>query len=209
MKVLAFDTATSVFSVALSTESGLWYSESNAGLHHEELVLSVANELLARAGIVPADLGAVACMQGPGSFTGIRIGFSAAKGIATALNIPLKTAPTLDCMAHSGAVWPGTVLPVIDAKAHRFFAVLYRGQTRISDYLDATVAELAAILETDPVLLTGPGADAFLPEVQHLLPDHRFFLDPHRNRGNAAVLLTVAQEGPALPMYLRKSAAES
>ena len=121
MNVLAFDTATSVLSVALSSNDGTLNIEIDTGLHHSEMLIEVTNELLNKANLKPQDLNLVACMRGPGSFTGLRIGFATAKGIAASLNIPFISVPTLDCMAFSHSVWPGIVVPVIDAKKKMFF----------------------------------------------------------------------------------------
>jgi tRNA threonylcarbamoyladenosine biosynthesis protein TsaB len=219
--ILALDTATAILSAALVSGERSWYRELDAGLGHSELLMETADSLLKGAGLNGGDLDAVACMRGPGSFTGLRIGFSAAKGIALALDIPLIACPTLDCMAYPWSPWPGPALPVIDAKKGRFFCALYRGGRRISEEMDAepgAIWERAASCE-GPVLLTGPDAPLFLSRLGEgaRLRD-RIRLDPLCRGGRARELAAVAKETMIMnngkgdvfagPEYLRKSDAE-
>jgi tRNA threonylcarbamoyladenosine biosynthesis protein TsaB len=224
--ILALDTATAVLSAALVTGEGRWYREVDAGLGHSESLLTLAEGLLKDAGLRPEALEAVACMGGPGSFTGLRIGFSTAKGIALALGIPLISCPTLDCMAYPWSPWPALVLPVLDAKKGRFFTALYAGGRRISEEMDAepeTAAGLFRPGEGEAVLLTGPEAPLFLSRLkdggawaQPLLD--RLRIDPLYRKGRGLELAAVAKEKIIMnnerddilsaPEYLRKSDAD-
>ncbi|MDR0584886.1 MAG: tRNA (adenosine(37)-N6)-threonylcarbamoyltransferase complex dimerization subunit type 1 TsaB [Treponema sp.] len=172
MNLLAIDTATPILSVALRTEWGDWCFEAGAGLRHSELVMDSIDMLTKKAGLKPADLSGLVCMGGPGSFTGLRIGFSLAKGLALSLGIPFAPVPTLDCMAYPFAMWPGLVVPVIDAKKNAFFCALYRDGGRLGPFMDAEAPLIARIIadalsgdlhnpRQSPVLLTGPGAETF------------------------------------------------
>ncbi|MDR2759576.1 MAG: tRNA (adenosine(37)-N6)-threonylcarbamoyltransferase complex dimerization subunit type 1 TsaB [Spirochaetaceae bacterium] len=216
MNVLALDTAASVLSMALSSNNKLWYLEIDAGLKHSELLMDGVDMLLKKAGLKPEDLERIACMKGPGSFTGLRIGFSAAKGLALSLGIPMVSVPTLDCMAHSYSVWPGPVLPVINARKHRYFTALYRGNEQISPYMDAAPGEIRELIHSasqkGPVLLTGPDADMVQPE----LSPEVFLVDPFHKNGKSRELLDIAKNIAIVnnnevlmgPLYLRKSDAE-
>lgn len=224
--ILALDTATAILSAALVSGERYWHRETDSGLGHSELLMELADSLLKGAGLEPGDLEAVACMKGPGSFTGLRIGFSAAKGIALALDIPLIACSTLDCLAYPWSPWPGLVIPVIDAKKERFFSALYRGGRRISAEMDAGAGLIGeSILSYDgPVVLTGPEAPLLLSRFKEAedgalaqLPA-RIYLDPLYRRGRARELAAVAKKtgimdngkGEVLsgPEYLRKSDAE-
>ncbi|MDR2134264.1 MAG: tRNA (adenosine(37)-N6)-threonylcarbamoyltransferase complex dimerization subunit type 1 TsaB, partial [Treponema sp.] len=143
MNLLAIDTATSVFSAALETDQGVWYFETSSGMRHSELLTDTVDMLVKKSGLVPADLEGVLCMRGPGSFTGLRIGFAAAKGLALSLNIPFLPLSTLDCMAHAFSGWPGLVVPVIDAKKRAFVYALYSGGRRLCPDADAAAPEIA------------------------------------------------------------------
>jgi tRNA threonylcarbamoyladenosine biosynthesis protein TsaB len=222
--ILALDTATTILSAVLTAGERSWYRQVDAGLGHSELLMEMADSLMKGAGLGPGDLTAVACMRGPGSFTGLRIGFSAAKGIALALDIPLIACPTLDCLAYPWSCWPGLVVPVIDAKKERFFSALYRGGRRVSEELDAGADGIGRMMccSDEPVILTGPDAPLFLSRLGEAggegpRPD-RFRLDPLYRRGRAQELAAVAKErlivnnerGDVLsgPEYLRKSDVE-
>jgi tRNA threonylcarbamoyladenosine biosynthesis protein TsaB len=237
VNILALDTATSILSVALNTEEGTWFFEADAGLRHSELLMDAVETLMAAADLPKDKLEGVVCMKGPGSFTGLRIGFAAAKGLALSLGIPFAAVPTLDCLALSSPVWPGFVLPLIDAKQNNFFTALYRGGRRLSDLMDAGVSRIAgvvreALAEAPPgerrLLLTGPDAGVFYTRLRENrppadggsppLPEDVLFLDPECRKGRAKNLLEVVKNADILnniskdlfagPEYIRKSDAE-
>jgi tRNA threonylcarbamoyladenosine biosynthesis protein TsaB len=234
MNILAIDTATSLLSVAVSSPQGIRQFDADAGLRHSELLLEVIDYLVRSSALDAKDLELVACMQGPGSFTGIRIGFAAAKGLALACGIPLIAAPTLDCIVSPAGIWPGIVIPAIDAKQKRFFTAIYRQNERLTDYMDADAGEIArAVLAcaaspdaageasaAPPVLVTGPDSALLEPLLAEFLGKNRLVLDPASRKGKSYELLEFSQkkyimnkkgelsfEEPA-PVYLRKSDAE-
>jgi tRNA threonylcarbamoyladenosine biosynthesis protein TsaB len=219
MNILALDTAGAVLSLALSSGTEVWYFEMDGGLRHGELLMDGVDRLCLNAGLTPTDLELAACMKGPGSFTGLRIGFAAAKGLSLARNIPMAAVPTLDCMAFPWAAWPGLVLPAMDAKKGRFFTARYRNGKRESDYLDTTPAEIARTIseKDEPVLLSGPAAELLRDSISPLLDSRRFFIDPSGKRGKARELLDIIIKRGILekdpepcggPLYVRKSDAE-
>ena len=223
MNILAIDTADQVLSAALETKSGFWYSEINAGSRHSELLLECVDGLFKSACQSPLDLNFVACMKGPGSFTGLRIGFSTAKGICRVAGIPLITVSTLDCLAFPHSVWPGIVLPAIDAKKGCFFAALYREGKRLTDQLDAppeTLAKLLAETQLNPderVLLTGSGADMLCSGLSAITSSERIFVNQKSKTGMARELHMIAKnciitqfsdDIDSGPEYIRKSDAE-
>jgi tRNA threonylcarbamoyladenosine biosynthesis protein TsaB len=226
---MAFDTAAEVFSVALQSKTGISYIEIDSGSRHSELLVHTADKLCEIAEIRPSDISMVACAKGPGSFTGLRIGFSAAKGIASALKIPLCAIPTLDYLAYPLSDWDGLVLPALDAKKGRFFAALYRRGTRISDYADISPEALAQEIDRvqsspqERIMLTGCGAHLLenrlalcLSEFQTAnMHPNRLMINPYSRRGGAVELLKIAKNGiipcdavNSGPIYLRKSDAE-
>jgi tRNA threonylcarbamoyladenosine biosynthesis protein TsaB len=236
VNILALDTATSILSAALNTEAGTWFFEADAGLRHSELLMGLIETLMNTSGLRREQVEAVVCMKGPGSFTGLRIGFSAAKGLALSLGIPFASVPTLDCMAAAASAWPGFVLPLIDAKQSCFFAALYRGGQRLSNVIDAGFPRIldmvcSAVSGASPdeqqVLLTGPGAELFyaglnkqsFPEDDApFLPEGLFCLDPARRKGWAKEMLEIVKNVDIFnnvpddifsgPDYIRKSDAE-
>ena len=220
MNILAMDSSDQVLSVALATGSDAWYAEVDAGQRHSELLMECADGLCRMAGIKPHDLNLAACMKGPGSFTGLRIAYSSAKGLALALGIPLVSVPTLDCLAYHLPIWPGIVLPAIDAKKSRFFAALYREGKRLTDYMDASAETLAneiakfRLSPQEPIALTGSGAALLFPRLAPIPLECS--IDPEFRRGRAKELLKISKsimlDKPddinSGPLYIRKSDAE-
>jgi tRNA threonylcarbamoyladenosine biosynthesis protein TsaB len=218
--LLAIDTATAVLSVALGVGKDTqchdtWYFEADAGLRHSELLMDSIDMLMKKAGLKPEELSGVLCMGGPGSFTGLRIGFSLAKGLALSLGIPFAPIPTLDCMAHPFSAWPGIVVPVIDARKNAFFCALYQDGKQISPIMDAPfdiiAAEIAGAISAAlceqpetansnriPALLVGPDADklyhALMREPSLELSVAGLRLGKGMCRGNARTLLEIAAE---------------
>jgi tRNA threonylcarbamoyladenosine biosynthesis protein TsaB len=113
--LLAFDTATDAASAALVREAEVLGTRRSRAVR----VLADAHELLAQAGLGPRDLDALVVGTGPGSFTGVRIGLAAARGLALALDLPVAGVSTLDALAEGA---PGA-LPVIDARRREVFTL--------------------------------------------------------------------------------------
>ena len=206
MNLLAVDTATQKFSVALASGEHTGYAghtfvfEADAGMRHSELIMDSIDMLLKKAALKPEDLSGVVCMGGPGSFTGLRIGFSLAKGLALALDIPFAAVPTLDCLSYPFSAWPGIVVPALDAKKDAFFCALYRGGKRLCPDMDAGPSEIARVIadtqETQPILLTGPGAAMLHEKLTAHGDTAKFDIKPGKGLrwGNAETLLTIARE---------------
>jgi tRNA threonylcarbamoyladenosine biosynthesis protein TsaB len=221
MRILALDTSDQVLSAALDTENGVFCVEIDAGTRHSELLMECIDGLFKTAGSNPWELDMVACMKGPGSFTGLRIGYSTAKGLCMALGIRLAAVPTLDCLAYALSIWPGIVVPAIDAKKGCFFSSFYRGGIRLTDYIDASpeiIAKKAAGLRLnpgEPLVLTGSGAEILLPQLRNYLSEN-CCIDLKSRSGRAMELLSIVKcniinTGDELgsgPMYIRKSDAE-
>jgi tRNA threonylcarbamoyladenosine biosynthesis protein TsaB len=222
MNILALDSSDRVFSAALETKTGVWYTEIDAGSRHSELLMECIDGLCKTAELFPPDLNLVTCTKGPGSFTGLRIGYSAAKGLCLALGIPLVAVSTLDCLAYPLSVWPGLVLPAIDAKKGCFFSAFYREGKRITDYFDAapeTLAETAAKVALSPseaIILTGSGAAMLYSRFSTRNSPENIKIYPQFQRGTAKELLEMAKgcivkrtnDINSGPDYIRKSDAE-
>ncbi|MBN1283509.1 MAG: tRNA (adenosine(37)-N6)-threonylcarbamoyltransferase complex dimerization subunit type 1 TsaB [Proteobacteria bacterium] len=123
MKILSIDTTVVAGSIALSDGERLVASEQQAvpGTHSERLIGSV-DRMLELAGWRKGDPEAIAVAIGPGSFTGLRIGLAAAKGMALSLGIPIVGVSSLKSLALNGAGFAGAVVPLIDAKRGELFA---------------------------------------------------------------------------------------
>lgn len=221
MICLAIDTSGESLSVALDDGERTHLIEIDAGLRHSERLMEAVDALFSLSRTERAAISMVACMKGPGSFTGLRIGMSAAKGIAAALGVPLYAVPTLECSAASRAAWPGIALPLIDAKKSRWYAAPFRGGERAGPDRDADAAEIAAALRAAgaaDVLVCGPDAPRAAAVLAGAAPELRFAVDARHRSGAALELAAIARrraaagdpgdgDGAGID-YLRKSEAE-
>ena len=131
--ILCLETATSVCSVALNSECcTLAMRETEVQNAHSEKITNFIREVMETAGISYKQLDAVAVSQGPGSYTGLRIGVSTAKGICYAADLPLMAIDTLAAMAHGmkeklgGQIEAGDLLiPMIDARRMEVYASVF------------------------------------------------------------------------------------
>ncbi len=156
--ILAFDTSTEWCSVALYDPAGGVRAEQtwHAGREQTRELLPTADALLTRHGVRRVDLAGVAVAIGPGSFTGLRVGISTAKGLAYALDIPIWGVPTLDILAYAQmAVTAAPVCAVLHAGRGRLAWALYRTRggvwQRTSPYENTTVAELIGRIDSPTI----------------------------------------------------------
>lgn len=127
MNLLAIETATEACSVALIHGQDIIARSEIAPRRHTELVLPMADALLAEAGIGRQALDAIAVGRGPGAFTGVRLGVSLAQGMALALDLPVITISSLAALAlEAPEDGDATILAVIDARMGEIYAACYR-----------------------------------------------------------------------------------
>ncbi|MCI2128005.1 MAG: tRNA (adenosine(37)-N6)-threonylcarbamoyltransferase complex dimerization subunit type 1 TsaB [Sphaerochaeta sp.] len=137
----------------------------SSGMHSEHLVPEMI-AMCSEMGITLKDLSLLVCTSGPGSFTGLRVGMSALKGIALGGNIPLVSIPTMDAIQKAVGFFPGAVVPVIDARKARFYSTIFVDGKRMCPDLDCQGSEVAELLEGyEMALVTGPDAVVFAPSI--------------------------------------------
>ena len=224
MLILAFETTAKAGSVAL-VENGKLLGEfyQNTGLTHSQTLLTMAQELLKSCGKAVTDVAAVAVAQGPGSFTGVRIGVAAAKGFAWGAGIPCYGISTLEAMARTLGIWQGFICPCMDARRSQVYNALFRVDKgsiqRIQPDRAIALADLGQELQalTEPVFLVGDGSCLCYNTLKDtaatlvLPPEHRM----HQRASGVALLaeekIAAGEpgDGSALtPNYLRLSQAE-
>ena len=125
--ILNIETATKNCSVALAKEGEIILCKEIAeeGYSHAERLHVFIEEIIKEAGISLNDLSAIAVSQGPGSYTGLRIGVSAAKGLCFALEIPLIAVDTLQVLALQVNVADGLIVPMIDARRMEVYSAIF------------------------------------------------------------------------------------
>lgn len=162
--ILNIETATKNCSVSLSKEGKTIVCKEIAAQnfsHAEKLHLFIA-EVLAENNLVFSDLSAVAVSQGPGSYTGLRIGVSSAKGFCYALNIPLIAVDTLQLLAKQIQIEKGIILPMIDARRMEVFTAFYDKNFNQIRNVQAEIIDENSYAEIDEILhLVGDGTEKF------------------------------------------------
>jgi tRNA threonylcarbamoyladenosine biosynthesis protein TsaB len=125
--ILNIETATKNCSVALAKEGKTIICKEIAeeGYSHAERLHVFIEEIIKEAGIALKDLAAIAVSQGPGSYTGLRIGVSAAKGLCFALDIPLIAVDTLKTLASQVTETDGLIVPMIDARRMEVYSAIF------------------------------------------------------------------------------------
>lgn len=125
--ILNIETATKNCSVAIAKEGKTIVCNEIAeeGYSHAERLHVFMESVLTEAGITFKDLDAIAVSQGPGSYTGLRIGVSAAKGLCFALSIPLIAVDTLKVLAAQATVSDGLIIPMIDARRMEVYSAIF------------------------------------------------------------------------------------
>ncbi|GAB5507288.1 MAG: tRNA (adenosine(37)-N6)-threonylcarbamoyltransferase complex dimerization subunit type 1 TsaB [Rhizobiaceae bacterium] len=158
MKILAIDTAANLCAACIfDMQAGeLGRAMHDLGKGHAEHLMSTIDEALAAANSAYADLGLIAVSVGPGSFTGIRVGVAAARGLALALGIPSVGITTLDAMAaEARRKFAGkSVLAAIDARRDQLYVASYDASGKRSyGPAIATLEEAAGMLTADMALV--------------------------------------------------------
>jgi len=125
--ILNIETATKNCSVALAKDGKtILYKEiAEEGYSHAERLHVFIEEIIKEAGIGYQDLSAIAVSQGPGSYTGLRIGVSAAKGLCFALDIPLIAVDTLQVLASQAKVSNGLIISMLDARRMEVYSAIF------------------------------------------------------------------------------------
>jgi tRNA threonylcarbamoyladenosine biosynthesis protein TsaB len=185
MLLLSLETSSPICAVALHHLTDgrlLGQSELRLEKSHSTHLTVLIEQLVGNAGYALADLGAVAVSDGPGSYTGLRIGAAAAKGLCFALDIPLLAVGTLPALAHQVAARTPRAdtylyVPMLDARRQEVYTALYRAdgtEVLAPTNLILDAQALAEHLAYSPLLCFGSGAAKF----QALVGDHAnaFFL---------------------------------
>ena len=220
MLTLAFESSAKAASVALLRDGSLvsQYSQCS-GLTHSRTLLPMAEDLLKNAELTLADIDLFAVAQGPGSFTGIRIGVSTVKGLSWACDKPCVGVSTLEGMAWHGLAAGGLICPVMDARRQQVYNALFEIREgkpfRLTEDRPLSLAELGEALRAQEGVpfLVGDGAalTARFLEKEGLpfrLAPENLLWQSAWGVGMAALDKTPGDSQSLLPAYLRLSQAE-
>ncbi len=217
MKTLAFECSAGAASCCVFDDERLLGNIfSNVPLTHSQTLMPMAENLLSALRLRFSDIDRLAVANGPGSFTGVRIGIAAVKGLAAARNIPCVPVSTLAAMAHL-IPYDGIVCAVMDARCNQVYNALFSVKdgvyTRLCPDRALMADELMAEIEArgERVTLVGDGAEMFKGKYASPL----LYLPPEHLRFQNAVGVALAAVGEEsvkydelLPFYLRLPQAE-
>jgi tRNA threonylcarbamoyladenosine biosynthesis protein TsaB len=224
MKILGLDTATSCGSIGIIDDDEV---VAEYALYREETLsatlVPAIEALLAEARLNLDDLDGIAVSLGPGSFTGLRVGLSAVKGLALAVERPVAGVPTLDALAYNLPFTPYQICPLLDARKGQVYAALYKNGGRghveqLTPYQVLSPSELIKGIPPSETVFLGDGVEICRELIVEGLAEKAFFAPLHLGflRGT-----TVAELGlkritrgerddisSLVPIYVRPSDAE-
>lgn len=220
MNGLAIDSAITKITISAKNDSHTTTAVFNIGMKQSETLLPAIQYVLEKVELKPENLDYISISNGPGSFTGLRLGFSAAKAIEMATNAKLYGINTLDAYAEPFKDFPYAVLSCIDAKKDRFYAKAFLNAKEILPEGDYTPEEIADFLknlsQAENILICG--SDAHLLAEQLKPFSEKKFLPQNFNINAGEILLSMAEAKIAAdekplndydgPFYLRASEAE-
>jgi tRNA threonylcarbamoyladenosine biosynthesis protein TsaB len=162
--VLSIETATTNCSVSLSKEGETFalLEDYNSNYSHAERLHVFIEKILNDNNVDKSDLDAIAVSKGPGSYTGLRIGVSAAKGLCFALDLPLISVPTLESLAHQVTVDKGIIIPLLDARRMEVYASVYNSNYSVIRPTEAEILtreSYSNYFKTGSVFFIGNGVE--------------------------------------------------
>lgn len=221
MLVLGMETSTPICSVALADSNRIIAEYTlDIGANHSEKLLFMTQALLEGSGLQTSDLDGVAVSAGPGSFTGLRIGMSSAKGLCMASNLPLLTVSSLEGLAW-GVVYAGMpICAILDARRRQVYVGFYRMEGgRLVSFGSENATGIEDLLRDiyRPILFVGNGACVYRDLILETLDGDAHFSPKQFNwpRAGSIALLgkdklvrgEIADLFSAEPNYLKRSKA--
>ncbi|MFD2542519.1 tRNA (adenosine(37)-N6)-threonylcarbamoyltransferase complex dimerization subunit type 1 TsaB [Lacinutrix gracilariae] len=170
--ILNIETATTNCSVSLSKEGETFaLQEDNSKQYsHAERLHVYIETLLKQNNLQPTDLDAIAVSKGPGSYTGLRIGVSAAKGLCFALDKPLISVSTLEALARQVKAEEGVIVPMLDARRMEVYSAVFDANYNIVREIEAQILDeqsFASYLEKGKVYFVGNGVEKTKTLITH------------------------------------------
>ncbi|MEM6802918.1 MAG: tRNA (adenosine(37)-N6)-threonylcarbamoyltransferase complex dimerization subunit type 1 TsaB [Bacteroidota bacterium] len=163
--ILAIETATSIGSIALfEGEKLLAYMDIRRAKSHARLLMPMIEQLLGNLEVAPADLAAVGVSKGPGSYTGLRVGVSTAKGLCMALDKPLLSLGSLETLAEKvkglALELDAYICPMLDARRMEVYHEVFDGLGNSRTAIEAKIIEIGTfeeLLSDQRVIFVGDG----------------------------------------------------
>lgn len=222
MMLLAIDTSGPVCGVAILKDGAIAYECAAVNkLTHSTNLMPMVETAFASTGLTVADMDRIAVVTGPGSFTGVRIGVSTAKGLAHGANKPCVAVDALEAMAAGAGAFDGVICPIQDARAGQVYGAAFRAcegrPQRLMDDIPLKVEEFVEAIRPlgERFLFLGDGMPVQKARLRALLGEKAVFALPQQAylRPAAAAYLGSLEETEMdylqlMPMYLRAPNAE-
>ncbi len=223
--ILAIDSSSLVASVALVDENTVIAEYTiNLKKTHSQTLLPMIDEIFKMTGIDKKSLSAIAVAQGPGSFTGLRIGAATAKGLALALDIPIVGVSTIEMMAYNFNHCNKLICPIMDARRNQVYTGIYEcaedALKQVEKDAALSIEELIDKIRSigKEVIFIGDGIPVFQELIDKELEVKHCYAKQHLNRQQSSALAVLGlkklAEGKAVvsdnfaPVYMRMSQAE-
>lgn len=223
MKILAIETSTMLGGVAVADENTGLVAETrlNVKTTHSERLMSIIDYTLKESMLSLDDIDAFAVSIGPGSFTGLRIGLSTAKGLSYARGKPLITIPTLDAFAWNFPLSGHPVCLMLDARRNEVYTAVYRWKENSFDKMVEEISvkpeEILKSLQ-GTVLFSGEGVLLYVEMIKEIMKERALFAPTDKmvpSPSNVAMLgiskalkHEYTDPAEAVPFYIRRSEAE-
>jgi tRNA threonylcarbamoyladenosine biosynthesis protein TsaB len=239
MKVLGIDTATIVASVAVVDDgsllaegqahdeaSGVHFGRGTGPAKHAQTLIPLMDRVLYQAGLSLDQVATIAVSIGPGSFTGLRIGLSAVKGLAYQTRVAVVGVPTLTALAARVNDWEGLICAILDARKKEVYAGLfYRRAHELERVCDdavespeRTIEKVLTSAKGRPCLFIGDGLRSYAETIEGALGEQAILTLGNHYRSTASAIARLGATrfvncGPdslefLAPLYLRPSEAE-
>ena len=177
--ILSIETSTTNCSVSLSKngETLALKEDNNANYSHAESLHVFIDDVLKSANINKRDIDAIAVSKGPGSYTGLRIGVSAAKGLCYALDKPLISISTLHALAHQVNIQEGVIVSMLDARRMEVYSAIYDSEFNLFRNIEAQILDEFSFkeeLKNGKVFFVGNGTEKTKALISH---DNAIYID--------------------------------
>lgn len=221
---LGIDTANTPLAVALVKDGQVVAEEvTNIKLNHSGGAMPAIERLFTRTKLTPADLDAIAVSEGPGSYTGVRIGVTIAKTLAWTLKIPVVGVSSLKVLAANTPYYPEVICTLIDARRQNVYAGAYDGKKSLENVIEDGHYSMVTLLEQlkalkRPVLFVGHDVDVFWEEIKKTLEESAIRAPYPCDLPSASQLIYLAEKQPLpspesvhqfVPTYKRIAEAEA
>jgi len=221
MKIFAVDTSSAVASAALVDGDKLLCEFTlNNGLTHSQTLMPMVKEVFEKSGLSASDIDLFAVSEGPGSFTGLRIGVTTVKGLAHAANKPVAGVNTLEAMCYNLPFCSYLISPIMDARRGEVYNGFYKFKDgKLAEICPPRAIPLSECLEEikkmdEKTVFLGDAVPVFHDEIEDRLKDLALFAPQGAVAQRAASVAEAAKYktpqkyNELVPKYLRKSQAE-